>query len=118
MMGRPEGSVNARARSDESPKFMTPGFTFVLIVLVAGITLFSVYNVVKVNELLGEVRTMEYSRDSLVSVNNALVNDVVRLESSERITRVARERLDLVQPTNAPLVVEYVPVDPSRDAEE
>jgi cell division protein FtsL len=99
-------------------KFLTPGYTFLLIVLVAGITLFSVYNVVKVNKLSEEVRTMEYSRDSLVSVNNALHNEVLRLESSERITRVARDHLNLVQPTNAPMVVEYVPLEPSQEEKE
>lgn len=99
-------------------KFLTPGYTFFLIVLVAGITLFSVYNVVKVNELLAHVRTMEYSRDSLVSVVNVLQNDVQRLESSERITRVAHDYLHLVQPAEAPMVVEYFPIEPTKEVED
>ncbi|MFN5866534.1 MAG: hypothetical protein ACK45R_06010 [Candidatus Kapaibacterium sp.] len=99
-------------------KFLTPGYTFLLIVLVAGITLFSVYNVVKVNGLLAEVRSMEYTRDSLVSVNNALRNEVLRLESSERITKVAREHLQLEQPTNAPMMVEYFPIEESKEVED
>jgi cell division protein FtsL len=97
-------------------KFLTPGYTFLLIVLVAGITLFSVYNVVKVNGLLAEVRSMEYTRDS--SVNNALRNEVLRLESSERITKVAREHLQLEQPTNAPMMVEYFPIEESKEVED
>ena len=101
--------------TNSSEKFLSPGYTFILIVMVSGIALFSVYNVVKVNSLLVEVRTLEYTRDSLVSVTNRLRNDVVRLESAERIHRVAQERLNLVQPTNAPIVIDQLTIDASRD---
>lgn len=102
-------------KNDE--KFLTPGYTFALIVVVAGIALFSVYNVVKVNSLLVEVRTMEYTRDSLVSVANRLRNEVLRLESADRIHRVAEERLHLVQPTNAPIVIDQLGGESSKDEE-
>ena len=77
-----------------------------ILILVAGVTLLYVNNVVRVNQLLGEIKTLEYSRDSLISSTNLLRNEVFSLESSDRINRIARENLGLTQPASAPMVIE------------
>ncbi len=87
-------------------RLFSPAQIFVLLILVAGITLLYVNNVVRVNQLLAEIKTLEYSRDSLISSTNLLRNEVFRLESSDRINRIARENIGLTQPASAPIVIE------------
>lgn len=78
---------------------------FLLIVGSALLTILYVSNVVSVNRLLTEVQQLEHSRDSLFSVNEALRVEVTRLQSAERITTLARNRLGMVQPTQAPIIL-------------
>ena len=87
-------------------RLFSPAQLFIILLLIAGVTLFYVSNVVRVNQLLGEIKTLEYSRDSLISSTNLLRNEVFSLESSDRINRIARENLGLTQPAAAPIVIE------------
>ena len=86
-------------------KLFSPLNIFILLILFAAVTALYVSNVVRVNELLTEIKTLEYTRDSLVSSTNMLRNEVLRLESSDRITSIARDRLSLSQPATAPIVI-------------
>ncbi len=87
-------------------RLFSPAQLFLLLILLAGLTLFYVNNVVRVNQLLSEIKGLEYSRDSLVSSTNLLRNEVFSLESSDRITRIARENIGLTQPASAPIVLQ------------
>ena len=87
-------------------RLFSPTQLFILLILLAGVTLLYVNNVVRVNQLLSDIKTLEYSRDSLVSSTNLLRNEVFSLESSDRITRIAREHIGLTQPASAPVVLQ------------
>lgn len=78
---------------------------FLLVVCSAFGTILYVSNVVRVNELLQEVQTLERSRDSLVSANEALRIETTRLRSADRISHIAAEKLGMMQPQEAPVVI-------------
>lgn len=78
---------------------------FLLVVCSALGTILYVSNVVRVNELLQEVQTLERSRDSLVSANEALRIEATRLRSADRISHIAAEKLGMMQPQEAPVVI-------------
>ena len=86
-------------------KILTPWNIFLLLVLSAAATVMYVNNVVRVNQLLGEVKALEYSRDSLISSTNILRNELLRLQSSDRITNIAKDKIGLVQPGSAPIII-------------
>ncbi len=87
-------------------RLFNPVQLFVLVILLAGITLFIVSNVLRVRSLVQDINTLRYTRDSLVSTTNLLRNEVLSLQSSARINRIAHERLGLSQPAVAPIVIE------------
>jgi len=78
---------------------------FLLVICSALGTILYVSNVVRVNELLKEVQTLERSRDSLVSANEALRIETTRLRSADRISHIATEKLGMMQPQEAPIVI-------------
>lgn len=62
-------------------------------------------NVLKVNNLLSEVRALE-SRLSEVRASNELLNSkLISLQSAERITKIAEEKLGMKKPDKAPTVI-------------
>ncbi len=89
-------------------RLLSPFHIFILLIFCAGVAVLYVNNVVKVRQLLNDVKTLEYSRDSLLSSTNILRNEVLRLESSERISSIARDHLGLVQPPSAPIAIPRV----------
>lgn len=78
---------------------------FALVVFSAIATMLFVSNVVRVNALLKEVQTLERERDALVASNESLRIQVTRLESNERITTIARDKLGMTQPSQAPIIL-------------
>lgn len=78
---------------------------FALVVVSAISTVLYVSNVIRVNQLLRETDAARRSIDSLQIVNQSLRAETYRLQSSERITRVATERLGMVPPPKAPVVL-------------
>jgi cell division protein FtsL len=66
----------------------------------------TVLYVIAVKKLLVETEDLNRKIDSLRTVNESLRTETYRLQSSERITRVATERLGLIPPPKAPTVLE------------
>ena len=86
---------------------------FALVFVSALATVLYVNNVITVDKLLRETDAMKKSADSLRTVNQSLQTEVFRLQSAERVTRIATEQLGMVPPPQAPTVI-----DASTDAEE
>jgi len=78
---------------------------FILLFVSALATVLYVSNVIQVNRLLREKDGLQHSLDSLHGVNQSLHTEVHRLQSSERITRIASERLGMTPPMKAPHVL-------------
>lgn len=78
---------------------------FALIFVSAVATVLYVSNVIAINRLLKETDTLRRSVDSIRIVNHSLRTEVYRLQSSERITRIATERLGMIPPPKAPTVL-------------
>lgn len=79
---------------------------FALFFVSAISTVLYVSNVIAVKNLLMESETLRRRIDSLRWVNESLRTESYRLQSSERITRIAQERLKLIPPPKAPTIVE------------
>lgn len=82
---------------------------FVLLFVSAGFTILYVSNVISVRKLLERKQLLERSLDSIKTVNKTLETETYRLQSAERITRLAQERLHLMPPPKAPVVLEATP---------
>jgi len=77
---------------------------FALVFVSALATVLYVNNVITVNRLLRDSEAMRKSVDSLRDVNRSLQTEVFRLQSAERVTRIATERLGMTPPPQAPTV--------------
>ncbi|MFN4984956.1 MAG: septum formation initiator family protein [Ignavibacteria bacterium] len=82
---------------------------FALLFVSAGFTILYVSNVISVGKLLERKQALERSVDSLKTVNKTLETETYRLQSAERITRLAQERLHMMPPPKAPVVLEATP---------
>jgi len=78
---------------------------FILLFVSAVATVLYVSNVIQVNRLLRERESLQHSLDSLHTVNQSVRTEVHRLQSSERITRIASQKLGMTPPTKAPRVL-------------
>lgn len=75
------------------------------LLLIAGGTAVYINNVMRVNKMLNEVRALEKTRDSLISVNQQLKSKVLEMQSASRITELAKQRLGMIPNPKAPTSV-------------
>ncbi len=75
---------------------------FGLVVLAAGITIFYVSNVVRIDNMLAEIRELEKEQKILKVRAQYLHADINRLESPGRIIPIAQEKLGMVIPSELP----------------
>ncbi len=78
---------------------------FGLVVLSAVLTTAYIDNVFRVNSLLTDVGRLEKQLENLRTSNELLNSSVRRLQSAERITKIAEEKLNMKKPTKAPIVI-------------
>ncbi|HRK60548.1 MAG TPA: septum formation initiator family protein, partial [Candidatus Kapabacteria bacterium] len=64
-----------------------------------------VSNVISVNTLLRRIPKLEEKHDSLLYQSRRLEESIARLQSAERITIIAKEKLGMVPNQNAPQVL-------------
>lgn len=79
---------------------------FALAFVSATATVLYVSNVIAVKKLLVEAELLNRSNDSLRTINESLRIETYRLQSAERISRIAQEHLGLIPPPKAPTVLE------------
>lgn len=79
---------------------------FALLIVSALFTFLYVSNVIRVRKLLEHKEVLTKHIDSLKAVNETLKTETYRLQSAQRITRIAQERLGLIPPKQAPTVIE------------
>lgn len=78
---------------------------FALFFITATATVLYVSNVLAVNKLSVENDTLRRKCDSLETLNKSLRTESYRLQSAERITRLATEKLGMMPPPEAPIVI-------------
>jgi len=64
-----------------------------------------VSNVITVNGLLRRIPRLEEKRDSLLYESRRLEESIARLQSAERITSIAKEKLGMIPNQSAPQVL-------------
>jgi len=83
-------------------KFLNRWSIFGLLVVSALAVVLYVSNVVRVNTLMRNMQRYEKTRDSLVYANQSLQSEIMRLQSAERITTIARTKLGMIPNSQAP----------------
>ena len=78
---------------------------FALFFVTAATTVGYVSNVISVNKLSAESEALRHDVDSLRALNQSLRTESFRLQSAERITTIATERLGMIPPAEAPVVI-------------
>ncbi|MFZ9760765.1 MAG: FtsB family cell division protein [Candidatus Kapaibacteriota bacterium] len=86
-------------------KFLNRISLLAILILGAGGTAVYIKNVMRVNKMLNEVRALEKTRDSLISVNQQLKSKVLDMQSAPRITELAKQRLGMIPNPKAPTSV-------------
>lgn len=80
----------------------------ILLFIVIGSVLTVVYisNVREINALLAHKRKLERKLENTKAYNEELNSELIRLKSPERIDKIAKEKLGMVLPKKAPLILE------------
>ncbi|MCO6466702.1 MAG: cell division protein FtsL [Bradyrhizobiaceae bacterium] len=78
---------------------------FALFFITATATVLYVSNVIAVNKLSAEVDVYRKQCDSLETLNKSLRTEAYKLQGSERITRIAADKLGMIPPPEAPVVI-------------
>lgn len=78
---------------------------FILFGLAIAIT-FTVYNAIKIDKLVSEIRSLSKKHDMMQNQNELLQAKLIKLKSPDRIIRIAKTQLGLVIPEKAPVVIE------------
>lgn len=75
---------------------------FGLLALAALIVIVYVNNTLAINRLVAEIDQLKKERDRSVHMNEKLRSEIIRLQSAERITTIAREKLGMSTATVPP----------------
>ena len=78
---------------------------FLILAISAVITLIYVDNTIKINALLTKIQTQESQIADIQAYNKILKSQIIELESAERITKIAEEKLGLTKPNRVPTVI-------------
>ncbi|MBU3678746.1 MAG: hypothetical protein FGM32_03955 [Candidatus Kapabacteria bacterium] len=79
---------------------------FALLIVSALFTFLYVSNVISVRKLLDHKEMLSKRIDSIRTYNETLKTETYRLQSAQRITRIAQEKLGLIPPKQAPTVID------------
>lgn len=79
---------------------------FALLIVSALFTFLYVSNVISVRKLLDHKELLSKRIDSIRTYNETLKTETYRLQSAQRITRIAQEKLGLIPPKQAPTVID------------
>ncbi|MDT3740594.1 MAG: hypothetical protein RO257_13965 [Candidatus Kapabacteria bacterium] len=75
---------------------------FIVIILVALWGLLLVSNVRNINTLLVDIRNLEKQSRQIENLNERYMYEIVKLQSAERIIKIAEEELNMEQSPKAP----------------
>ena len=79
---------------------------FGIVLISAILTLMYVDNTIKINALLSKIRLQEIEINEIKAKNEILSSKIIELESAERITKIAEEKLGLSKPNKMPIIIE------------
>lgn len=78
---------------------------FLFLIFTSAMMIFYVYNVLSINKLAEEIRILE-KREKRVEFRKRMVEaDVIKLQSAERICKIAEENLQMVKSEEFPTIL-------------
>lgn len=102
----PQGPLKESPTLVKQRRLLNRWSLFALFFISAVATVLYVSNVITVNALSNEADMFRRQRDSLRILNQSLRTESFKLQSAERITRIAGERLGMIPPEEAPVVIQ------------
>ena len=79
-----------------------------ILAISAILTLLYVDNTIKINNLLREIQVLNTGINEEKARNEILKSKIIELESAERITKIAEEKLQLTKPSKMPIIIELL----------
>ncbi len=79
---------------------------FFMVIVFAIFLLLYVDNTIRINELLENINKTEKEIQAIKTNNEILKSRIIELQSAERITKIAEEKLNLKKPSKVPIVIE------------
>ena len=79
---------------------------FLFLLLTSGLMILYVNNVLTINKLAEEIRTLEKQEKRIEFRKRMFESEVIELQSAERICKIAEERLKMIKSDAFPLVIE------------
>lgn len=78
---------------------------FLFLLITSAIMVFYVYNVISINKLAEEIRILE-KKEKRVEFRKRMVEaEVIKLQSAERICKIAEEKLNMVKSEKFPIIL-------------
>lgn len=78
---------------------------FLFLLITSAIMVFYVYNVISINKLAEEIRILE-KKEKRVEFRKRMVEaEVIKLQSAERICKIAEEELNMVKSEKFPIIL-------------
>ncbi len=78
---------------------------FIYLILTSATVVYFVYNVMKVNSLLSEIRILNKVKNEMSGKNKILEVKLVEMQSPERINKIATESMGFQKATEAPFYI-------------
>lgn len=78
---------------------------FLFLVLTASVMIFYVYNVLSINKLAEEIRVLEKKEKRIEYRKRMIEAEVIKLQSAERICKIAEEKLHMVKSEEFPTIL-------------
>ena len=79
---------------------------FLILTISAVVMLVYVDNTIKINALLAKIQNQESRIADIKAYNEVLKSRIIELESAERITKIAEEKLGLTKPNKVPVIIQ------------
>jgi cell division protein FtsL len=78
---------------------------FLFLILTSSIMIFYVYNVISINRLAEEIRHLEKQEKRVEFRKRMFEAEVIKLQSAERICKIAEEKLHMVKSEEFPTIL-------------
>ncbi len=79
---------------------------FLFLLITSGLMILYVNNVLSINELAEDIRNLEKQEKRIEFRKRLVESEVIKLQSAERICKIAEEKLKMIKSDAFPLVIE------------
>jgi cell division protein FtsL len=79
---------------------------FLFLLITSGLMIFYVNNVLSINKIAEDIRNLEKQEKRIEFRKRLVESEVIKLQSAERICKLAEEKLNMIKSDAFPLIIE------------